>query len=372
MSLTNSAESRFLLSDLTGVVNTLPNQYGFINSLNLFSVRPQTQTTFLLDLTKTDISLLDPVSRAGHKAESQASEVVSQIAFPLITFKDVESIVPEELQGVRQAGTVATPETEARLRAVKLAKVRSRFDITKEFLKMQALKGKVKDANGKLWLDMYAQFGVAKAAPFEFMLDDPSFDIDGKIEELKRHMEDNAGFGTLINGEDIIVLVDAKFFNAFTNHAKIRDAYLAQQNPLAWQQMTASLRTGGSDGVQQNMNMFRYRGLTLIQYNGKFKNNAGVDQILVKVDQAVSGGNTLVGSGHAFPNQTMVPDNDLFQMAYAPCAKMGYANTAGQELYVFEYERDRDEGIDFEAHSILMPFCTRPQLLVDLAYVTKP
>lgn len=359
MTLTNSVDSRFMLADLTGEVQQLPNLYGLVNSLNLFTAEPTTQTSILLDITKSDISLLDAHDRTAGDAEASAGEVVSQIAFPLIPLKVVESITPEEIQGVRQAGTANTPETEARVRAKKLAKMKAQFDITAEFLKVQALKGIVKDANGKLFVDLFKQFGVTKKT-VEFDLDNASADIDASIEELVRHMEDNAAAGTIVDGQDIIILVDDVFFRKLTNHAKLRDAYLAQQTPLAYQQMTGSLRTGQNDGVQRNMNAFQYRGVKFVQYNGKFKDKRGVDHKLVGVE-----GNTK-GSGHAFPNVTMLPSNDLFKIAYAPCAKMGYANTLGQPLYVFEYERPRDEGIDFEGHSILMPYCTRPQLLVDV------
>lgn len=359
MALVNSVDSRFMLTDLTGEVQQLPNMYGLLNSLNLFTPAPTTQTSFVLDITKSDISLLDSHDRTAGDAEALGSDQVSQIAFPLMPLKVVESITPEEIQGIRQAGTANMPETEARVRARKLAKLRSSFDITHEFLKAQAIKGIVKDANGKLFLDLFKQFGVTKKT-VEFDLKNAAADIDASIEELVRHMEDNAAAGQIVDGQDIIVLVDDVFFRLLTNHAKLRDAYLAQQTPLAYQQMTGSLRTAGTDGVQRNMNAFVYRGVKFIQYNGVFKDKRGAAHKLIGIEGVDT------GSGHAFPNVTMLPGNDLFQIAYAPCAKMGYANTLGQSLYVFEYERDRDEGVDFEGHSIVMPFCTRPQLLVDV------
>lgn len=363
MALTNSVDSRFMLSDLTGEVQQLPNLYGYVNSLNLFAPAPTTQTSFILDITKSDISLADSHNRLTGDAEAVKGDEVSQIAFPLIPFKIVESLTPEEIQGVRQAGTVATPETEARVRARKLAKMRATLDITTEFLKVQALKGKVVDPKGTLYLDLHKQFGVTKKV-FEFDLDNASADIDATIEEMVRYFEDNAQAGTIVDGQAIMILVNDVFFRKLVNHAKIRDAYLAQQTALSYQQMTGSLRTGASDGVQRNMNQFVYRGVRFVQYNGQFTDKRGTKHVLVGsgVDATDK-----KGYGHAFPDTTLLPGSGLFQIAYAPCNKMGYANTLGQPMYAFEYEKPRDEGIDFELHSIMMPFCTRPQLLVDVS-----
>lgn len=362
MALTNSPDSRFMLADLTGVVNQLPNQYGYLNGLNLFSAQPTTQHSFILDIEKSDISLLDAQgSRLSRKAESNDDINVDQIAFPLIPFKVIESMTPEELQGVRQAGTVNTPETEARVRARKLQKIRNQFEITNEFLKAGAIKGIVKDATGSTRLDLFKQFGVTKKTIVIPVADtSKTVEIDNAIEDLKAYMEDNAGAGTIINGEDITVLVDTAFFRALTNHPYLRDAFLQQQTAMSYQQMTGSLRTAGSDGVQQKMSEFVYRGITFVEYRGKFKDKRGTVHKLVEIAGVTT------GAGHAFPNVSSLAGSELFQIAYAPVMKMGYANTLGQPLYVFEYEKDRDEGIDFEAHSILMPFCTRPQLLVDV------
>ncbi len=91
-------------------------------------------------------------------------------------------------------------------------KIRTKFDITREFLFMQALKGKVVDARGTLYADLYKQFDVEKKTVY-FDLDNPNADIDASIEELRMHMEDEAKTGTVINGEEIHVVVDRVFFS---------------------------------------------------------------------------------------------------------------------------------------------------------------
>ncbi|QFP93868.1 major capsid protein [Pectobacterium phage Wc4-1] len=362
MALINSPDSRFMLADLTGEIQKLPNLYGYINSLNLFTANPTTQKSLVLDIVKTDISLIDSVETAGRSAESQRPEEVSQVALPFVAFKVVESMTPEELQGVRRTGTANELETDARVRAKKLAKIRTRFDITNEFLKMGALKGRVFDPQGQLRFDAFTAFGATKTTIKFGLADTSGVQFEAAIEQLHRHMEDNAQMGTIVDGQDIIILVNDVFFSKLITHPFLRDAYMAQQNPLSYQLITGSLRTGGTDGVQRSMNVFQYRGVKFVQYNGQFQDNRGVMHKLVGIE----GKAATVGVGHAFPNVTMLPQNDLFQIAYAPVMKMGYTNTMGQPLYVFEYERPRDEGVDFEAHSIMMPYCTRPQLLVDI------
>lgn len=363
MALVNHPDSRYMLADLTGEIRRLPNLYGFINSLNLFTDKPITQHTAILDISSDSVALIDSVEKASRDATSQFTGPSSAVAFPLINFKVVESLTPEEIQGVRQAGTGnLAVETEARLRARKLAKIRQRFDITNEFLKMGALKGKVYDPQGHLRLDMFTQMGVTKKTVKFGLADASGVSFEAAIEELHRHMEDNAQMGTIVDGQDIIVVVNDVFFSKLVTMPYLRDAYLAQQTPLAYQQIAGSLRTGTTDGVQRSMNVFQYRGVKFVQYNGAFNDARGNKHVLVGVE----GKAATVGQGHAFPNVTMLPGNDLFEVAYGPVMKMGFVNTLGEPLYVFEYEKERDEGIDFEAHSIQMPYCTRPQLLVDI------
>lgn len=362
MSLTLANGSRFLLADLTGDIANIPNTYGYVNQLDLFRSVPTSQTSVLLDITDYGISLLDPVDRDTRNAESSAPESLRQVAFPLIYFKHIESITPEQVQGIRQAGTAAELTTEAMVRARKLQKIRMTHDITKEFLLMQALKGKVVDSKGFLWADMYQTFGVEKKTVY-FDLDNPDADIDGAIDELVEHMEDTANTGGLTNGEQIIILVDRAFFRKLTGHAKVREAYMAQQAVSSYGLITGSLKTGRSDGVATATNEFPYRGVVFRQYNGKFTDKRNTVHKLV----GISGVEDSVGVGHAFPNTAMLGEaNDLYQISYGPANKMGYVNTLGQDLYVFEYAKDRDEGTDFEAHSYMMPICTRPQLLVDV------
>ncbi len=57
--------------------------------------------------------------------------------------------------------------------------------------------------------------------------------------------------------------------------------------------------------------------------------------------------------------------NNIFEVAYGPCPKMGYANTLGQELYVFEYEKTVTKVLTSKL-TYMLPYCTRPQLLVDV------
>lgn len=359
--IANPTDNMFL-SDLTGVVENIPNTYGLITNMNLFNANPISQTSFILDLREFDIRLQDSVDRDSHDATTIDSDVVKQIGMVMPYFKSVESLTPMELQGVRQVGTASQPEQEAAVKARKLMKLRMQHAITKEFLMAQALKGKILNPQGQLIADLNAAFGVQKKT-FYFDLDNPAADIDGTIEALKEHMEKEALTGALIDGERIKVLVDSVFFRKLINHPKIREAYLAQQSATAYRYMTGSLRTGVSDGTAARTSEFVYGGLTFVKYTGAFKDMRGKNHKLV----GITGVDDNIGVGHAFPDTSMLgAAADLYQIAYGPCPKMGYANTLGKELYAFEYLRPRDEGVDFEMHSYMLPYCTRPQLLVDV------
>lgn len=338
-----------VMTDLTGVVEFIPNQYGFINSLGLFSRKPISGTSIVIDRVDSALTLMDSVTRTARGIEYNNGEIVQQYAFPIPYFKDMERIVPEELQGIRQAGTMDTKKFND-LRARKLRNLGLRHDINQEFMKMQALKGKVMDANGRVFADLFATYGFTKKV-FNFELNLDATDVNLKCREVVRYIEDNAMAGTAVNGENLIMLVDSVFFDKLTTHPKVREIFLFQsQNPSP---LKDSLK--GANG----MNTFTFGGLTFVEYRGKFTDKRGKVHKLVDVDGKTE------GCGHGFPNLGLL-NEDLYPMYSAPANKINYVNTLGEEMYTFEYELDRGEGYEYEYHSSNLPLCLRPQMLIDL------
>lgn len=342
-------EKNTVMTDLTGVIRLIPNQYGLVNSLGIFSQRGTPLTSITIDRVDDDMTLLDSVTRGARGVEYNNGEVVQQYAFPIPYFTDFERITPDELQGVREAGTMDLKRFDT-VRARKLQKLRMRHDMTMEFMKMQALKGKVVDANGRVFADLFTTYGYTKKT-FNFELGNDATNVSEKCREVVRYIEDNAMMGGAVNGENIYILVDSIFFDKLVKHPSIKEAYLFYQSTQ--EPLRDSLRA--TDGYQK----FTHAGLTFVEYRGQFKDKRGQVHKLV----SIAGKNE--GVGHAFPNLGAM-NSETYPMFSAPARKMEYVNTLGQELYTFEYELARGEGYEYEYHSSNLPLCLRPQMLIDV------
>lgn len=343
------------LTDLTGAIQMIPNQYGYVNSLNLFDRKGITGTSITVDRVDNETTLLDSVTRTSRGIEYNNDQIVQQYAFPIPYFRDFERIIPEELQGVRAAGTMDTVKFD-QVRTRKLANLKLRHDMTQEFMKMQALKGKVMDANGRVFADMYATYGFDKKV-INFNLDVDSTNVSAKIREVVRYIEDNAALGGSVNGEQIIILVDQVFFDKLVSHPTIKEAYMfyqSTQDPLR-----SSFKDAGS-----NLNKFTHAGVTFVEYRAQFKDKRGNMHKLVGSEGKVE------GVGHVFPNMGAL-NASVYQSFSAPANKIDYVNTVGEELYTFEWELDRGEGFEYEYISSNLHLMMRPNMLLEIQATGK-
>lgn len=338
------------VTDLTGKVSMIPNRWGLINQLGLFENVRTSQTSITMEREDSSTSLLDSVNRMQRGTQYGSDDEVQMYSFPVAYFKHSEYITPEDAQGQRVVGTTDQVKTIDMARAKKLGRIRMNHAITHEFMKVQALKGVVVSPNGVVYADLHKTFGFNGGAIKEinFELDNPATDVSLKVEELKRYMDDNALTGGSVEG--IRVLVDSNFFDALTSHPRVKEFYLfSQRNPSV--PFQDNYATGANNGVAGAANTFTWKGVTFIEYRGSYQDRKGTVHKLIEAD-----------TGYAHP----VGLTDVFVNYLAPCNKMSYVNTLGEELYVFEYTDDHDEGSELESHSSILPICKRPQLLVKL------
>jgi hypothetical protein len=130
-------------------------------------------------------------------------------------------------------------------------------------------------------------------------------------------------------------LVSADFFDAFTAHPNIKEAFERWQSGAAFRE---DMRKG-----------FTFCGITFEEYRGRASTLDGT--ILKFIED---------GEGHCFPEGT----RSTFFTYFAPGNFNETVNTEGLPLYAKQEIRKYAQGIDIHTESSPLPLCLRPSLLV--------
>ncbi|WP_251044290.1 MULTISPECIES: major capsid protein [unclassified Lysobacter] len=322
----------FSMSALTTAINLLPNQYGRLDELNLFPVKPVRTRQVTVEERNGVLSLLQtqPVGSPGTVGK-RGKRSLRAFNVPHIPHDDV--VLPEEVVGVRAFGTESELETVAGVMADHLQTMRNKHAITLEHLRMGALKGVILDADGTELANLFDIFNITPKT-FDFQLANKDTDVRKKCLDLKRYMSQSL-LGERMSG--IHVLVSTEFFDALTGHQNVKAAY------ERWQE-GAALR----DDMRAD---FRMAGVRFEEYTGEASDADGKSRRFIAE-----------GEGHAFPLGTL----DTFATYVAPADFNESVNTLGQLLYSKQAPRKFDRGTDLHTQSNPLPMCHRPALLPKL------
>ncbi len=322
----------FNLVSLSAAINILPNNYGRLREMNLFPEKSTTLRNIIVEEKNGTLNLLKtmPVGSPGQKADRSLRKVRSLIV-PHVPYDD--EILPQEYEGVRAFGTENETDSLAGIVNDHLQNMRNKHAITLEWLRLGALKGIIYDGDGTTVLyNLYNEF-LIKPKTIDFVFGTATTDIRGKCLEVKRWIEDHL-LSEVMQG-DPRVLCSPTFFDALTNHATVREAY------ISWQ--------GGANLRQDTRKGFPYGGLMFEEYNATVSDINGTPRSFFTTKYGI-----------AFPMGTM----DTFRTFVAPADFVETVNTPGQLLYAKQKERDFGRGIDLHTQSNVLPICLRPGVLV--------
>lgn len=333
----------FNLAALTVGINKLPNLYGLINKLGVFPDRGVPVRTVMVEEYQGILNLLPskPVGSPG-TAGRQGRRTLRSFVIPHIPHDDV--ILPEDAQGIRAFGTETGFESLAGVMARRLGTARRKHDITLEWLRIGALQGLITDGDGVTTLyNLFTEFGIAQQV-FNFNFSNAAFDVKGQCLAVKRFLDDNL-LGETADG--VQALVSEQFFDAFSNHPQVIEAY-------KWWQSSDFLRSdyrGGQTmlGTTQVANGFSFGGVNWQEYRGKATLGDGTVKKFIADN-----------TGLGYPTGT----TDSFATYYAPADFNETVNTIGLPVYAKQKPRDYDRGTDLHTQSNPLPLCHRPALLV--------
>jgi Phage major capsid protein E len=338
MAMIDPFKDGFSVTTLSQAISILPNKYGRIGQLGLFTFRPLTTTNVAMDIYKDELSLVGTSAWGAPSPKNKGGKFRTQsFAIPHMPLED--DFPAYAAQNARAFGSENQTDTVAGKVNQALQTMKNKIDQTLEYRRMGTLKGLVVDADGtSVIYDYFAEFGVTKKQ-VTFVFGTTTTEIRDKCMEVVRHIEDNLT-GELM--QRVHVLASPEWFDAFVKHPTVKPAFANYAE--AAQRIGGDMRKG-----------FSFGGLTIEEYRGVVasKDAAGVANVLKFIDS---------GKAIAFP----VGTSETFSEFAAPADFNESVNTTALPYYARQAEKKFGRGYDLHVQANILPICVRPNVLVEL------
>lgn len=333
--------------EVTRDVNRIPNQYGLLNALDLFPSEPMATRDVRIDIKDGVIEVLaaaEPGAPGGLGEDETEKGLIVRIPhfphFETIRVADLQGVM-ENVNGVIQAKSLDT-ET-----AKKLLIIRTNHAITREYIRIGALKGEIKDGRGRVLYNLFTVFDITKKA-VDFKLGTAETNIREKCEEVIDHVQTNLKGESMTQVE---CLVATNFFEKLVSHPNVEKFWLQSENgkELARLQREMLGRSWGR--------VFEFGDILWREYKGAMpvKDSGGN-----KVSEQIVADDT----GHAYPSGTM----DMFKTFESPAHHIDEVNMAPDaedQIYISVKSLDHGEGFEFKSQSNALAIVKQPECLVE-------
>jgi hypothetical protein len=253
---------------------------------------------------------------------------VKSFAIPHFPFEDV--LLAEDVQGKRAFGMPAGVESAQYILNKKLMEMKASHDQTLEWMRLGVLKGDITDGSGTSLLNIYTDFGISQTV-VGFGTDNATTEEMTKCLSVKRTIE-AALLGSRMTG--IMGLCGKNFYDAFTTHATVKDAFKYFQQT---QNLSGDYRRG-----------FTFAGIEFREYSGVVSLPSGSTSALIGDDDA-----------YFFP-----VGSDIFVNYFAPADFLETVNTIGLPVYAKQEVMEFNRGLKIHTQSNPLPLCLRPACVV--------
>jgi hypothetical protein len=315
----------FNVISMTDAINKLPYVPTRLGAMGLFKESGITTDTVVIEERDGHIALLQTAQR-GTVGTTAGRATVKVRSFKVPHIPHDDTVLAQDVQGVREFGKASTTESVAKVVNERLAEMRQNHETTKEYYRAKAIQGLLLDADGSVIYDFWNEFGLTEQT-VDFVLGTATTDIRGKCLTVAEKVEAAVG---AMPYDHIHAMCGKTWFKSFVGHALVRDAYSRYKDG-------EMLRNDPRAG-------FEFGGIIFEVYRG-----------------AVSG-QTFVNDDHArfFP----VGAPGLFRQHNAPADFIEAVNTVGKPVYAKQSRMKFDKGIEIHTQSNPFIYCTRPYCLV--------
>jgi len=306
----------------------------------LAPAEPLDTTLVRVDVQENNIVVLEARPRGADAAQAEKDTAQAHF-FEIPSFPTMDTISPSDLQSILRAnGRELRPEMadEAMNRRME-DKLRPDHEITLEYLRMQALKGVVKDGKGNTLVNLFTRFGISEKT-VAFALGTGGTDVKAKCASVVSHIRKNLK-GETMNG--VSALCGPDWFEKLVNHASVKETW------QAWEAASEARHPEREEIGGMWGRTFKFGNIFFREYDAEFPLQGGSSESAVAADTC-----------HFFPTGT----RNTFRTHFAPANDIRYVNTRAQELYVSIEHLKHGEGIELKAESCPLPLWKRPALLV--------
>lgn len=324
----------FTTFELTQAINNVPYIPNFLQSLDIFEAVPVRTEAFAIEQRDNVLNLVQTSPR-GAPATARTDNGRSLRYFPTVRVANKDRLNASEIQNIRAFGSDSELMQVQEEVLRKLTNLRNDQNLTHENMRLGAIQGIVKDADGTTIRNWYTEFGVSQPAEVSFSFSSATAangTIRGQCAAIVRATA-RASKGAWIDGRSYVMgLCDDTFFDDLVGNAETRATYLNQAQ-------AAELRTGTA------FQTFVYGGITFVNYRGTDDNTT------VAVPN---------GKCKFFP----VNAPGVFKQAMSPGESFDWVNTPGQPFYALQIpDDDRNMFVDLEIYSYPLYVCTKPLML---------
>jgi len=324
-------DDAFSVTSLSQTITDIPDVPTKLGDKGLFQEEGISTLSFMIERQGSSIKLLPTAPRGGVR-EPVALGPRKLIPLMAMHIPATFSVLADEVQGIRAYGSETEVEQASTLVQRKMNVVRASMDLTHEHMRVGALKGQVKDANGDTLLDVYDAFGMAQQTQFWNIAVAANGDPKASIITLKSMIRAKMGgrsFGR------IRVICSLGFFTALVQNTKMIKAW------ELWNQ-GAYLRAD-----QVNGGDFEFAGVVFEVYDGGTSAGDFIED----------------GIAYAYPEG--VPG--MFQSKFAPADYMETVNTQGLPFYAKMEPMTFNKGVIGEAQSNPIHFNSLPEAVIKLS-----
>lgn len=324
----------YTLATMTEAINSVDNRHSLLGDMGLFREEGVTQRTVVVESVDGVLSLLPSVPLGG-PATVAGRDTAGLRSFVVPWIPHNTTILPGDLQGVRRFGSAGGVNPLAEFMARSLARMAYKHDQTHEYMRINALRGILKDGSGATLYNFFTEFGVTQQQ-VDFLFGTATTAIQAKVRQVLRMIETELK-GEVMTG--VLALVSPGFFDALTGHAVVADAYKHYAT------------TGAQPLRDDTRQQFPFAGIMFREYNATVTLSTGATESLIPA-----------GEGIAFPLGT----RDTFVTHFAPANTIEAANTIGVPMYARQLMRRDGSGVDVMTESSPLPLNRRPRLAVRL------
>ena len=321
----------FNVTSLTDAINRIPHTPGRLGELGLFANKGVTSRNVIIEERDGVLQLL--VSKPyGAPADVSKKRPRRARNFVVPHFPLDDTVLAEEVQGIRAFGSQSETEGVAAIVSDKIAVMRQAHEITLEWLRIGAIKGVVLDGDGSTVLhNLYNEFEVSKQADQDWDMHTLTTEQAPKCTAAIRMIEEALGG---VPYDHIHCLMGNDVWDKFVVNTSVKTAF------ERWISLTG---VGGF--LREDMRKgFPFAGIFFENYRGKIAST----EFIPKTE------------GRLFP----VGAPGLFQTINAPADYMETVNTVGLPFYAKQERMAFDKGISINTQSNPLNICTYPRTLI--------